>query len=452
MKRRVSLLLHLLAAVCAAATPASEFDPKPALRVLRDECIGCHKPGKAKGGLLLINREKMLAGGENGVVVVPGKAAESPLHQLLLADADPHMPPKKDLPAESIEVIRRWIDSGAPWDASVFDEPPAPRTVQLAPLPNAYQPALALALSPDEKQLAVTRGGGWILRDLSKDDRPITRSVMAHPAAIESLAWTPDGQRLVTGGFQKLIVWNVLDGKEIGRLEKDLIGPITALTITPDGKTLFAADGETGGAGFIHRLSLPDLRILKTWKAHDDGVLGLRLSNDGQWLATSGADRMARLWKVADATMSAFFEGHTNHVLSVAFDADAQRIATAGADREVKVWDIATREQDAILGDKKTAFSALAWTPDGKALVAVTEKGTGSIYTELSKHTGESRSTTAKERKLTGVDAPLTSVAVTRDGKTVYASGFDGRVFVWEASSGKVLAEIATDSSSQDAR
>jgi mono/diheme cytochrome c family protein len=45
-------------AQASAAPPAADI--KPALRVLRDECVGCHKPGKAKGGLLLTTHEKMM--------------------------------------------------------------------------------------------------------------------------------------------------------------------------------------------------------------------------------------------------------------------------------------------------------------------------------------------------------------------------------------------------------
>jgi hypothetical protein len=64
---------------------AADGTVAPALRVLRDECIGCHKPGKAKGGLLLTTREKMLLGGDEGAVVEPGKPDQSPLVTLLAA-------------------------------------------------------------------------------------------------------------------------------------------------------------------------------------------------------------------------------------------------------------------------------------------------------------------------------------------------------------------------------
>lgn len=159
-------------APASAAPPAADI--KPALRVLRDECVGCHKPGKAKGGLLLTTHEKMMKGGDNGVPLLPGKAAESLLYQLLLKDGDPHMPPKKDLTAPQITAIKTWIDSGASWDASVFDEAPAVRPVKLTAMPAGYQPVLALALSPDAKTLAVARANSVLLVDLGKPERPVS--------------------------------------------------------------------------------------------------------------------------------------------------------------------------------------------------------------------------------------------------------------------------------------
>lgn len=140
-----SLLSILLLSIVPSALAA--VDAKPALRVIRDHCVGCHKPGKAKGGLLLTTYEKMMKGGDNGVPIVPGKGTDSLLYQCVLKDGDPHMPPKKQLADAEMAALKAWIDGGAPWDATVFDEPP-PKNVKLAPMPSAYTPVLALALAP----------------------------------------------------------------------------------------------------------------------------------------------------------------------------------------------------------------------------------------------------------------------------------------------------------------
>lgn len=435
--RRFLLLLLILSPLMSA-----QADTKIAMRVLRDECLGCHKPGKAKGGLLLTTREKMILGGDNGTSVVPGKSAESPLYQLVLEEADPHMPPKKQISKTQIAALDAWIKAGAPWDASVFDELPKAAPVTLAPLPAAYQPVLALAISPDEKRLAIAAGSRVHLHDLSKPENPRIGSLSGHDEAVQSVVWTQDGKMLITGGFRQIRLWDAATLQSTGQITTAFVGNLTALALTADQRTLFAADGEAGGAGFIHRIDLVEKKVLATWKAHDDNIYALKLSPDGKALASAAADKLARLWNVADGKLISSYEGHTNHVLSVAFNKDATQLATAGADREIKVWDVKSREQDVTLGDKKTAFTALAWTPDGKALVAVTEKGGGSIYTELKKHDGAQRSDTAKQAKLASAGGMLYSVAVTGDAKRVFAGGDDGKVWLWDGA-GKQTGSIA---------
>ena len=428
----------------AATAPATPPSAAPAMRVLRDECIGCHKPGKAKGGLILNTREKMMKGGNSGDAIVEGKGSASLLYQVLEKDGDPHMPPKKQLAPAQLAAVKAWIDSGARWDASVFDELPAVTPLALKDMPGTYKPVLAMTLSPDEKRLAVAQANAVCVYDLTKPERPLDQKLTGHTEAVQSVAWSPDGHWIATGGFRSLKIWDVATWREVKSLSASLIGNITALAFGADNTTLFAADGEPGVSGFIHRVSFVEGKILGTWKAHDDCIYGLRISPDGKLLLSGAADKLARLWNTSDNKLAAFYEGHTNHVLAVAFNKDASLLATASADKEVKVWDVKSREQAVMLGDKKQVYTSLAWTPDGAALIATTDKGSGSIYRDLVKHDGAQRSDTAKERKLETVNGMLYCSAVTKDGKTVFAGSNDGTVHLWNGE-GKVIGKIAAD-------
>ena len=413
----------------------------PAMRILRDECIGCHKPGKAKGGLILNTREKMLKGGDNGASITEGKGADSLLVKVLAKDADPHMPPKKQLLPVAAATFTAWINEGARWDASAFDELPPVNPVALGKMPETYKPVLALSLSPDERLLAVARANDLYIYDVTKPERPLDQHLSGHTETIQSVAWSPDGKWIATGGFRSLKIWDVSTWREIKSLSSSLVGNITALAFAQDNTTLFASDGQPGVSGFIHRVAFQEGKLLGTWKAHEDVIYGLRLSPDGKSLASGAADRLAKLWNVADGKLIAFYEGHTNHILAVAFNKDATQLATASADKEVKVWNVKNREQDVMLGDKKVVYTALAWTPDGAALVTTTDKGGGSIYRELVKHTGDQRSDTAKEKRLESVSQMLYTVAITKDAKTIFAGAHDGNVYVWN-DAGKSTGKI----------
>src|SRR5688572_15588356 len=107
-----------------------------AMRLLKAECFSCHSQEKKKGGLVLTSRDRLLEGGDTGVVVVPGKPDGSLLAKLLAKEADPHMPPKKQLADAQIRIIRDWIKGGAGWNQAALDEEEAITPVSLAALPS----------------------------------------------------------------------------------------------------------------------------------------------------------------------------------------------------------------------------------------------------------------------------------------------------------------------------
>jgi hypothetical protein len=116
-----------------AATNKIDFarDIKP---IFDTSCIRCHGPVKPKSGFRLDTRAGALKGGENGVDIVPGRSAKSPLiHFTTGLVEDMQMPPDgkgKPLTATQIGLLRAWIDQGAPWST--------------VPLSNSY----AISLSP----------------------------------------------------------------------------------------------------------------------------------------------------------------------------------------------------------------------------------------------------------------------------------------------------------------
>jgi mono/diheme cytochrome c family protein len=91
--------------------------------LLLERCLKCHGGEKVRSGFDLTSRETMLKGGENGIVVVPGKSKESRLWKLVSHLDDPHMPPKDGkLSAAEINSLAAWIDLGAPYDKPLIDK------------------------------------------------------------------------------------------------------------------------------------------------------------------------------------------------------------------------------------------------------------------------------------------------------------------------------------------
>lgn len=83
--------------------------------ILIKNCYGCHA-GSARGGLELTSREKMLKGGKDGVVVVPGHPESSLLISAIhYTDDKLMMPPAGPMKKEDVAVIEQWLRDGARW-------------------------------------------------------------------------------------------------------------------------------------------------------------------------------------------------------------------------------------------------------------------------------------------------------------------------------------------------
>jgi hypothetical protein len=82
-------------------------------------CLRCHGAERPKSKFSLMTRESALKGGDNGVAIIPGESAKSPLvHMVAGLVEDMEMPPKGKAPAltaDQIGLLRAWIDQGAKW-------------------------------------------------------------------------------------------------------------------------------------------------------------------------------------------------------------------------------------------------------------------------------------------------------------------------------------------------
>ena len=109
----------------------AEFFETTIRPLLADNCHTCHS-GQVDtpfGGLRLDSREGLLAGGDSGPVIVPGRPDESALVQRLHG-RPMLMPPLGPLADEDIAAITRWVEMGAPWPeatlAAAGADPPDP--------------------------------------------------------------------------------------------------------------------------------------------------------------------------------------------------------------------------------------------------------------------------------------------------------------------------------------
>ncbi len=140
------------------ASAGVDYFEKHIRPLLAENCYSCHSRGKKqKGGLLLDSRAGWVAGGDQGLVIVPGNADSSLLIRAIrYKDPDLQMPPDgKPLSKEAVAHLEAWVKMGAP----------DPREVSGNDTTSAAPPSDPIA-----------GRGHWALRPLGADQPPAVKS------------------------------------------------------------------------------------------------------------------------------------------------------------------------------------------------------------------------------------------------------------------------------------
>src|ERR1041384_6644528 len=97
-------------------TNSSKISYSRASRPIRQaNCQGCHQPAKAKGGYVMTEFKRFLAGGDNeGAAVVPGHTDQSSILKMITPkDGEVRMPKgKTPLVDSEVALITTWIRQG----------------------------------------------------------------------------------------------------------------------------------------------------------------------------------------------------------------------------------------------------------------------------------------------------------------------------------------------------
>lgn len=132
MRTTVSFFLRLAAAAVALlssdgarADAARDFEAR-VRPLLVAKCQECHGDKVAEAGLRLDSRRAVLAGGDEGPVVVPGDTTKSRLIAAVRHAGDIGMPPTGRLTDAEIAVLESWVAAGVPWSGPGGDDDAAP--------------------------------------------------------------------------------------------------------------------------------------------------------------------------------------------------------------------------------------------------------------------------------------------------------------------------------------
>jgi len=416
------------------------------LPILRNSCLACHNRTKAKASLILETPADIKKGGDSGSAVIAGKPAESLLLKAASHDpsVDSPMPPPDnkvnapDLKPDQLALIQLWIAQGA---SGEVHNSVAVKWRSIAP---AVHPIYAIAISPDGDLAACGRGNEIFLYHLP-DGRLEARLAdpaigTAHRDLVESLAFSHDGNLLASGSYREVKLWGWAGDWELertvgGNVSSPFADRVTALDFNRRDTILAAGGGQPSRQGEIVLLDVPNLRVNRRLDSiHSDSVFALRFSPDGKHLASASADKFVRITDVHTGQVIHSLEGHSGQVLGVAWSRDGRTLASCGADGTIRTWDPITGERRSVITGFDKEVTSICFVGKTDQLVA----SSGDPKLRLLNAGG------GDVRAFGGFSDFLDAAAVTPNGKLVLAGGRDGVLRIWNAATGRLVAEAGT--------
>ncbi len=297
--------------------------------------------------------------------------------------------------------------------------------------PTPRRPPAAIAFAPGE--------GARVVRVEEAGKAP--GAVLIAPQVnndVWSIALSRDGQYLAAscGWWENCPgetgVWNLATRQPLQRFTEDR--GIASVAFTPDGKRL-ASGSWTGRARVYDWAAGKEVADFPV-----DGISRVAISPDGQLLATAAERQTVQLWNLARGQLEAELEGDLFRFHCVAFSPDGKRLLAGGGDwnavgtAQVTIWDVASKKQVLALKGHERSIVCLTISPDGKTVV------TGAIDNTIrfwNAGTGQ------ELRTLRGHTHWVECVAFSPDGKTLVSSSHDKTIRFWDVAQGMEVGQIA---------
>jgi len=242
-----------------------------------------------------------------------------------------------------------------------------------------------------------------------------------HRQNITALAFSPDGQALVSGSRDQTVqIWNPLTGERLTGARTS--GQVMQVSFAPDGDR-FAAAGLYSSTGEVWQTDTG--AALFTLEGHHTRLRSVAYSQYGEWLATGDRDGEIVLHDPVDGKPSFSLQSVNGEIYVITFSPDGLLMAVGTSKGYIELWNLEERsfEGSWSIGSPVTG---LAYSVDGSMIISSANDGTVRFWDAM---------TNKRLITLQGHSGSINSISLSRDGTTLASASNDGLVIVWRVQS-----------------
>ena len=255
-----------------------------------------------------------------------------------------------------------------------------------------------------------------------------------HEEAVFAADSSPDGRWLATitsDVIQSFVhrpvrIWDLSTGTPLSTVLASNYSPRAVMAFSPNSERLvFMA--ETNFHLFDVK-TRQEIASLPATRHRNSFPLGFDFSPDGRTAAyCEGDSGTIILWDIEGRSEVGSIKGHTDAVVALAFSPDGTRLASVGHDRTIRIWNV--REKQALVIINRARISQqLTFSPDGQTVALA---GLDQRVAVLDAENGELR------MELRGHRRAVTSLAFSRDGRSLITGSADSTVRIWDTTPGR---------------
>jgi WD40 repeat protein/formylglycine-generating enzyme required for sulfatase activity len=228
---------------------------------------------------------------------------------------------------------------------------------------NGFPNKVIVTWRPDGKTLAATGFDGSKVKLWQTASGTLLRDMESPNRNLESLSWSPDGQKLAAGSGA-ILIWQGDSGLLLSNHFMRQSTPTHFVAYSPDGK-MFAAVGEAGQTDLLPVSALQgsdDLDLKRELKGEEvvkpviqrQTITYPARSREAAWspdsllLATAHDDGTIQLWRGDSGAHVRTLAGHSGYVEAVAWSPDGQTLASGGDDATIRLWHVSSGELESV--------------------------------------------------------------------------------------------------------